>query len=247
MPLVKKAIADVLPPHQQYDHKITLKEGFMPPFGPIYSLPIPELKALREWLDENLSKGFIRASLSPAGAPIQFVQKSDGSLRLCVDYRGLNGGMIKNRYPLPLIRETLMQLSKAYYYTALDVCSAYNLLRMAEGDEWKMAFRTQYGLHESLVILFGLTNALADFQRFINDVLHPFLDAFCIVYVDDILIYSETLEEYQAYVKKVLEALSKVSLYLKPEKYEFHKMEVKYLGLIILADSVKMDQKKSRL
>ncbi len=111
IPLFKKAIADVLPPHRIYDHKIPLQEGFTPPFGPIYSLSIPELKALREWLDENLSKGFIRASSSPAGAPILFVKKADGSLRLCVDYRGLNEGTIKNRYPLPLIRETLMRLS----------------------------------------------------------------------------------------------------------------------------------------
>jgi len=94
-----------------------------------------ELQALRQWIDENLSKGFIRASSSPAGAPILFVKKKDGSLRLCVDYRGLNEGTIKNRYPLPLIRETLMQLSKARYYTTLDVRGAYNLLRMAEGEE----------------------------------------------------------------------------------------------------------------
>ena len=95
-----------------------------------------------------------------------------------------------------------MRLSKAYYYTALDVRGAYNLLRVAEGDEWKTAFRTRYGLYEFLVMPFGLTNAPADFQRFINDVLHPFLDAFCTVYLDDILIYSETLEEHQAHVKK---------------------------------------------
>ena len=135
VPLFKKAVADVLPPHRKYDHKIILEEGFMPPFGPIYSLSIPELKALREWLDENLSKGFIRASSSPVGAPILFVKKSDGLLRLCVDYRRLNAGTIKNRYPLLLIRETLMRLSKAHYYTALDVWGAYNLLRVAEGDE----------------------------------------------------------------------------------------------------------------
>ena len=197
-------------------------------------------------MDENVSKEFIRASSSLVGAPILFVKKSDGSLRLCVDYRGLNAGTIKNQYLLPLIRETLMRLSKARYYTTLDVRGAYNLLRVVEGDEWKTAFRMQYGLYESLVMPFGLTNALADFQRFINDVLHPFLDAFCKAYLDDILIYSETLEEHQAHVKKVLEALSKVGLHLKPKKCEFHETEVKYLGLIILVDGVKMDLKKVR-
>jgi len=135
LPLFKKAIAEVLPPHRSYDHKIPLKEGFTPPFGPLYSLSKPELQALRQWIDENLSKGFIRASSSPAGAPILFVKKKDGSLRLCVDYRGPNEGTIKNRYPLPLIRETLMQLSKARYYTTLDVRGAYNLLRVAKGEE----------------------------------------------------------------------------------------------------------------
>ena len=135
MLLFKKAVANVLPPHWKYNHKITLEEGFTLPFRLIYSLSIPELKVLREWLDENLSKGFIKASSSPVGAPILFVKKSDGSLRLCMDYRGLNAGTIKNRYPLLLIRETLMRLCKVRYCTTLDVCGAYNLLRVVEGDE----------------------------------------------------------------------------------------------------------------
>ena len=129
-------------------------------------------------------------------------------------------------------------MCKARYYTALDVRGTYNLFRVAEGDEWKTAFRTRYGLYKCLVMPFGLSNALANFQRFINDVLHPFLDAFCTAYLDDILIYSETLEEHQAHIKKVLEALFKVGLHLKPEKCEFHKTEVKYLGLIISVESV---------
>ena len=203
LPLFKKAVADTLLPHRPYDHKITTKEGFTPLCGPLYSLSRFELQALREWLDENLSKGFIRASSSPAGAPILFVKKPGGGLRLCLDYRGLNEGTIKNRYPLPLIRETLMRLSKARYYTTLDVRGAYNLLRVAEGDEWKTAFRTRYGLFESLVMPFGLTNAPADFQCFINNVLHPFLDVFCTAYLDDILVYSETLGEHRAHVQQV--------------------------------------------
>src|SRR5690606_37892875 len=104
LPLFKKALADKLPPHRAYDHRIPLKEGFAPPFGPLYSLSHNELKALCKWLEENLSKGFIRASSSPCGAPILFVKKKDGTLRLCVDYRGLNEGTIKDRYPLPLVR-----------------------------------------------------------------------------------------------------------------------------------------------
>jgi hypothetical protein len=244
LPLFSEVVAKALPPHRPYDHRIPLREGFTPPFGPLYSLSHTELKELKRWLEENLSKGFIRASSSPAGAPILFVKKADGSLRLCVDYRGLNEGTIKNRYPLPLIRETLNNLSKAKWFTKLDVRGAYNLLRVAEGEEWKTAFRTRYGLYESLVMPFGLTNAPADFQKFINDILHPYLDRFCSAYLDDILIYSDTLEEHIDHVSKVLQLLSKNGLHLKPEKCEFHKNQVQYLGLIITSEGIKMDPRK---
>ena len=244
LPLFKESIARALPPHRPYDHRIPLKEGFTPPFGPLYSLSKHELQALRDFLDENLSKGFIRASSSSAGAPVLFIKKKDGSLRLCVDYRGLNAGTAKNRYPLPLVKDTLLQLSKARYYTALDVRGAYNLIRMAEGEEWKTAFRTRYGLFESLVMPFGLTNAPADFQRYINDALHPYLDVFCTAYLDDVLIFSETMEEHRSHVRQVLAALSKFGLHLKPEKCEFHRSEVHYLGLIVSREGVKMDPTK---
>jgi len=171
LPLFSETLAKNLPPHRPYDHKIPLREGFTPPFGPLYSMCRTELQTLKEWLEENLSKGFIRASSSPAASPILFVKKTNGSLRLCVDYRGLNAGTIKNRYPLPLLQETLIRLSKAKYFTTLDIRGAYNLVRMAEGEEWKTAFRTRYGLFESLVMPFGLTNAPSDFQALINDVL----------------------------------------------------------------------------
>jgi len=167
-----------------------------------------ELQTLKEWLEENLSKGFIRASSSPTASPILFVKKTDGSLRLCVIYRGLNAGTIKNRYPLPLLQETLMRLSNAKYFTTLDIRGAYILVRMAEGEEWKTAFRTRYGLFESLVMPFGLTNAPSDFQALINDVLRAYLDDFCTAFLDDIFIYSNTLKEHKEQVYKVLKALS---------------------------------------
>jgi hypothetical protein len=152
--------------------------------------------------------------------------------------------MIKNHYPLPLLHEILLHLQKAKYFTKLDICGAYNLVRMAEGEEWKTAFRTWYGLFESLVMPFGLTNAPASFQHFINDVLRPYLDVFFTAYLDDILIYIDNLEEHKKNVLKVLEALSEVGLHLKPEKCEFHQQEVKYLGFIILTSRTKMDPAK---
>jgi hypothetical protein len=126
----------------------------------------------------------------------------------------------------------------------LDMHGAYNLARMAEGEEWKIVFRTQYGLFECLVMPFGLTNAPASFQYFINNVLQPYLDVFVTAYLDDIPIYSDNLYDDQNYVLKVLEALSEASLHLKPEKYEFHQQEVKYLGFIILTSGTKMDLAK---
>ena len=188
LPLFSEALAKNLPPHRSYDHKIPLREGFTPPFGPLYPLSKTELETLKEWFEENLSKGFIRASSSPAASPILFVKKNDGTLQLCVDYRGLNEGTIKNRYPLPLLQETLMRLSKARYFTCLDIRGAYNLVQLAEGEEWKTAFRTRYGLYESLVMPFGLPNAPANFQALINDVLHAYLDDFCTAFIDDIMI-----------------------------------------------------------
>jgi hypothetical protein len=244
--IFEKANANKLPPHRPSDRTIPLMDGFKPPFGPLYLLSRPELEELKCWLDENLSKGFIRTSSSPTAAPILFVKKGDGSLRLVVDYRGINEDTTKNRYPLPLLQDTLMNLLKAKWFTKLDIRGAYNLIRMAEGDKWKTAFRTRYGLFESLVMPFGLTNTPATFQNYINDILAPYLDHFCTAYLNDTLIYSDNFEEHQQHVRLVLDAFAKAGLYLKPEKCEFHQQEVKYLGLIISTEGIKMHPKKVR-
>lgn len=137
----------------------------MPPFKNIYGLALNELEVLKDYVEENLRKGFIRHSKSPAGAPVMFVKKKDGSLRLCVDYRGLNAITVKNRYPLPLPNEIRDRIQGAKYFTKLDLRSGYNLVRIAEGDEWKTAFRTRYGPFKYTVMPFGLTNAPAVFQH----------------------------------------------------------------------------------
>ena len=134
-----------------------------------------------------------------------------------------------------------MRLVQARIFTKLDVRGAYNLIRMKEGDEWKTAFRTRYGLFESLVMPFGLTNAPATFQNFINNALSPYLDNFATAYLDDILIYSNNLQEHQDHVKQILAALTKQGLHLKPDKCEFHAREVKYLGLMVGTEGIKMD------
>ena len=165
-----KRDANTLAPHRPFDHRIPLAEGAQPHFGPIYSLSAVEQKALKEYVEENLAKGFIRPSESPAGSPILFVKKKDGSLRLCVDYRRLNAVTIKNRYPLPLIGDLIDQLRDCTVFTKIDLRGAYNLLRIAEGEEWKTAFRTRYGLYEYRVMPFGLTNAPASFQHLMNHI-----------------------------------------------------------------------------
>ena len=179
MDVFDKALLDELPPHRSYDCAIEHEPGKRPPFGPIYPLSEPEAAALRQFLDENLPKGFISESSSPAGAPVLFVRKKDGSLRMCVDYRGLNTVTVRNRYPLPLINQLLDRLRSAKVFTRIDLRSAYYLLRVRKGDEWKTAFRTPFGHFEFNVMPFGLTNAPATFQHFLNDIFRPFLEHFC--------------------------------------------------------------------
>ena len=236
--------AAALPIHQPWDHEIRLEQGKQPTFGPIYALSEKELGTLRKYLDENMKKGFIQKSESPAGYPILFVPKKDGSLRLCVDYRKLNDITIKNRYPLPNISELQDRLSEAKIFTALDLRGAYNLIRMKAGEEWKTAFRTRYGHYEYKVMPFGLTNAPATCQQMINDALRDLLDVTVVAYLDDILIYSKDPAKHESHVKQVLERLANYKLRLKPEKCEWSKEEVKFLGFMIGKNSIRIDPAK---
>jgi hypothetical protein len=236
--------ADTLPPRRPYDHRINLEPGMAPGYGPLYGISQDKLRVLKKYLDDNFKKGFIRASSSPAASPVLFVRRPGGSLRFCVDYRALNAITVKYRYPLPLVSETLARLSKAHFFTKLDVISVFNRLRMAEGEVWKTAFRALYGLYEYNDMPFGLANAPSPFQHFINDVLHEYLDTFYTVYIDDILIYIDNLSEHKKHVRSVLESLRKAGLQLDIEKCEFHQTEVTYLGLIRPTSGIRMDPAK---
>ncbi|SGY29992.1 BQ5605_C002g01105 [Microbotryum silenes-dioicae] len=239
-----KVKADQLPPHRKFDLSIDLEDNTTPPFGPLYPLSETELQTLSSWLKENLSKNFIRASTSPAGAPVLFVRKKDGSLRLCVDYRGLNKITRKNRYPLPLIPEALDRIRGAKIYTKLDLRSGYNLVRIKEGDEWKTAFRTRYGHFECLVMPFGLTNAPAAFQHLMNSIFRDLLDVSVLVYLDDILIFSGDECQHTRHVQEVLQRLINNKLYCNPKKCEFNRTSTEYLGFIISPSGVSMSQDK---
>lgn len=236
--------AEKLPPHRPSDHHIPLIEGKTPPFGPLYAMSREELIALKEWLTAELKKGFIRPSSSSVASPVLFVKKQGGGLRFCVDYRALNNITVKDRYPLPLVRETLNNLAGMKFFSKIDIVSAFNNIRIKKGEEYLTAFRTRFGLYESLVMPFGLTGAPATFQRYINDSLREYLDVFCTAYLDDILIYSRTRTEHEEHLKLVLEALRKAGLYANAAKCEFFVTETKFLGLLVGVEGVKMDPEK---
>ncbi|SOV07998.1 uncharacterized protein UDID_17258 [Ustilago sp. UG-2017a] len=238
--------ADKLPHHTEHDLHLELIEGGKPPQGPLYLKGPKEMTELRRYLDENLEKGFIRPSKSPARSPVLFVPKKDGGLRLCVDYRGLNEITVKNRAPLPLIEEQLFLLRKARIYTKLDLRAAYNLIRIAKGDEWKTVFGTQLGLYEYLVMPFGLANAPAHFQSFINDIFRDIIGVYVVVYLDDFLIFSDTEESHVKHVTEVLTCLRSNRLFAKLSKCEFHTKIVEFLGYIIKPTGIEMDPEKVR-
>jgi len=206
-----------LPPHRLFDHAIDLKEGAQPPWGPIYMLSEVELEARKEYLEGMLRTGKIRPSKSPAGAPILFVLKPHGrGLRLCVDYCGLNKVTIMNRYPLPLMNELRDRVQSAKIFTKIDLKWGYNMIRIKEGDEWKTAFRTRYGLYEYLMMPFGLANAPAMFQNMINEVLRDLIDQRVVAYMDDILIYSPIEDKHVHIVTSVLRLLQENGLAVAP-------------------------------
>lgn len=240
-----------LPPHRgTLDHAINLQhengKPMSPTWGHLYNMSREELLVLRKTITDLLGKGWIRPSKSAAAAPVLFARKPNGGLRLCVDYRGLNAITVPDRYPLPLFKETLRQLSKARWFTKLDVKSAFHRIRIREGDEWMTAFRCRLGLFEWLVTPFGLVNAPATFQRYINEQLREHLDVNATAYMDDVLAYtSGDEEEHWTTVRQILTKLAKAGLYLDLDKCEFMCREVKYLGFIIKAGkSITVDPSK---
>ena len=240
-----RAKADELAPHRKEDHEINLMPGIEPPFIKNYRpMSEQELTAVRKYLDEHLAKGFIRPSSSKAAAPVLLVRKPGGGLRFCVDYRDLNNITEKSRYPIPLISETLAKLAKAKWFTKLDVIHAFNRMRIKEGQEWLTAFNTRYGQFEYLVMPFGLCNAPSTFQSYINNSLREYLDYFVTAYLDDVLVFSETETEHIEQVLKVLRRLKERGLQLDIDKCEFSVSEVKYLGMFVGVNGVRMDPEK---
>uniref|UniRef100_A0A0W0FNA6 Reverse transcriptase domain-containing protein n=1 Tax=Moniliophthora roreri TaxID=221103 RepID=A0A0W0FNA6_MONRR len=242
----EKGKAERFPPARSYDHVINLKPDFVPRNCKLYPLSPAEQEEQDKFLEENLRKGYIRKSKSPMASPFFFVAKKEkGALQPTQDYRELNKGTIKNTYPLPLISELLDKLKGAEVFTKLDLRNGYNNIRIKDGDQWKAAFKTNKGLFEPTVMFFGLSNSPATFQAFMNDILSDFIDeGWCVVYMDDILVFSNDLDEHRDRTERLMRCLQKHDLFLKPEKCEFEVTEVVLLGMVIRPGYIAMDPVK---
>ena len=233
-----------LPPSREVDHKIELVPGSQPTSRPTFRMSAWELAELKKQLEELVKAGFIQPSKSPFGAPILFVKKKDGTMRMCIDYRALNEITIKNKYALPRVDELFDRLQGARCFSKIDLRSGYHQIRIDPADVPKTAFRTRYGHFEFLVLPFGLTNAPATFMHLMNETFRAQLDDFVIVFLDDILIYSKTLEEHERHVRVVLDILRREKLYAKESKCELFKTEVEFLGHFVGRDGIRMMEGK---
>jgi transposase InsO family protein len=233
-----------LPEHQPWDHEINFKEGFTPPAEKLRHHNPQNLRILEEYRRKGVEKGHIRKSKSPSAVNMLIARKKeDPKGRPCGDYRLTNAGTIRDVYPIPNAQYLRDKLGKAKIYTKLDQRNAFNLIRIAKGQEWKTAFVLPSGLWEYTVMPFGLTNAPATCQRQNDEILRP-CDSFAICYLDDILIYSEREEDHEGHVLKVLEALRKVDSRLKLPKCEFGVRKVTFLGYVIEPGRMSMDPEK---
>jgi hypothetical protein len=204
----------------------------------------PQLEFVREYIRDNLANGFIMPSESSFSSPILLVNKGNGKFRFCVDYRTLNDHTIRDAYPLPLFEDTQNQLAGKKWFSKLDIIAAFNKLCMDADSEDLTAFKTRYGSYKYRVMPFGITNGPANFQRYINNALQGFLDDFCLAFIDDILIFSETKEEHRRHVDLVLERLVKAGLQCDIEKSEFYVQRTKFLGFIITDKGIEADPAK---
>jgi hypothetical protein len=242
--VMPEELPEALPLRRRVDHVIEVMPGMAPPAKAPYRMSHEELKELKVQLEELLAKGYIKRSKSPYGAPVFFVHKKDGTLRMCVDYRAFNKATVKNWYPLPRIDDLFDRLSGAKVFSRIDLRSGYYQIRIVEGDEENIVCRTRYGSYEFLVMPFGLTNAPATFCTFMNDIFREWLDDFVVIYIDDILIYSGSLEKHEEHLRKVFQRLRENKLYAKLEKCEFGVKEVDFPGHRITQEGLKMDDHK---
>jgi len=240
-----KKQSERMPTRKLWDHAIDVKEGFVPRKGKVYPLSREEREEVREFVKEQLRKGYIRPSKSPQTAPVFFVGKKDGKKRMVQDYRYLNEWTIKNNYPLPLILDVLENIGTKKVFTKMDLRWGYNNVRIKEGDEWKAAFTTPEGSFEPMVMFFGLTNSPATFQAMMNELLRDLTNTGKVaVFINDVIIGTETEEGHDELVAEVIRRLEENDLYVKPEKCKWKVKEVEFLGVVIGLEGIKMEKEK---
>ncbi|GBG63313.1 hypothetical protein CBR_g37670 [Chara braunii] len=235
---VFQAPTGVIPDHP-IRHMITLEDGAVPSRGCIYRMSEEELQVLRAQLDDLLAKGWIRPSCSPYGAPVLFVRKKNKDLRLCIDYRKLNAQTIKNAGPLPQIDDLLERLGGAKYFSKLDLKSGYHQIEIQPRDRYKTTFQTRCGHFEWIVMPFGLTNAPATFQAAMTTEFRDLLDRSVLIYLDDILVYSRSLDEHLEHLCAVLERLCIAKYKANRDKCEFAQQELGYLGHYVTPQGIR--------
>jgi hypothetical protein len=233
-----------LPPPRNISHAIPMVNDSVPSTRPMYRLSPAERAEVVKTLEELLSKGFIEPTTSPFASPILFVRKKEGTLRMVIDYRGINKLTKRNQYPLPRIDDLLDHLNGAQVFSSFDLMSGYHQGRITEEDIPKTAFRIPQGLYQFKVLPFGLTNAPATFQKVMNDVLQPLLGKCVLVYMDDILGYSKNGAEHEEHLCAVLQLLREHKLYCKLKKCSFFQSEVAFLGHLVRGAGVRADPQK---
>ncbi len=239
-----RAMTDQLLSHRLYDHKIELIDEKTSSRSRLYHMSGYKLQKVKNYLIEHLNKGFISSSSASYASLILFAEKKDGSLRFCVDYRKLNALTKRNRYPLPLIDETLARIQGSKYLTRLNIIAAFNKLRMHSGSEDLTIFITSFDFYKYHVMSFELINGSTFYQHYMNDVLFDYLHQFCQTYLDDIIIYSKTLKKHKRHVRLVLHRLREADLQVNINKCEFHVQKISFLRLLLFIEELKMNLRK---
>jgi len=224
---------------------IDVKEGFMLRKGKVYPLSREEREEVREFVKEQLRKGYIWLSKSPQTVPVFFVGKKDGKKRMVQDYQYLNEWTVKNNYPLPLISDVLENIGTKKVFTKMDLRWGYNNMRIKEGDEWKAAFTMLEGSFEPTVMFFGLTNSPATFQAMMNELLRDLTNTGKVaVFIDDMIVETKTEEGHDELVAEVIKRLEENDLYVKPEKCKWKVREVDFLDVVIGPEGIKIEKEK---